>query len=148
MAKSFVTLEIKRCIVCGKDYDSGAILIDRRLHDRFEMHTCTGFGDPCNDCTEHLLGGEHGRIALVGIDETKSEIASASSTVQQQDVYRTGKISFLDKWAWQYIFDIPMPRGPLAFLSDETIALVEERVGQLVEAVNKQREENEADGDG
>lgn len=146
MIKSFVTLETKRCIICGKDYDSGAILINKRLYDRFEMHTCTGFGDPCNDCTEYLLGGEHGRIALVGVDETKSKMKPADTELKQQDACRTGEISFLDKWAWQHIFTTPMPRGPMVFLSNEAIAAVENRVSQLVEAINKQREEQEADG--
>lgn len=40
--KSYVTLEQKICVVCGRSYDTGSLLLDKRLRERFEHHTITG----------------------------------------------------------------------------------------------------------
>ena len=49
MPKSYVTIEQHVCPVCGKAHDTGTILLDRRLRERFDMYTPTGYGL----CPEH-----------------------------------------------------------------------------------------------
>jgi len=66
--KSYVSMERKKCGVCGKDYDSGSILLDRRLKESMERHTLTGWGM----CEEHQKLKDAGYIAIVGVDEKLS----------------------------------------------------------------------------
>ena len=41
MNKTYVTIEQNVCPVCGKTFETGALLMDDRLQDKFEMHTLT-----------------------------------------------------------------------------------------------------------
>lgn len=40
--KSHVSLEQHACLVCGTTFDTGAILLDKRLRASMERHTATG----------------------------------------------------------------------------------------------------------
>lgn len=40
--KSHVSLEQHVCLVCGTAFDTGAILLDKRLRASMERHTATG----------------------------------------------------------------------------------------------------------
>ena len=42
MDKSYVTLATKYCPMCGKEWETGEILMDRQLKNRFDRHTMTG----------------------------------------------------------------------------------------------------------
>ena len=70
MNKSYVTMEQHICIICGKEFDTGALLLDKRLRKQFDQHTTTGIGM----CPEHKKLHEEGYIALVGIDVSKSTV--------------------------------------------------------------------------
>ena len=47
--KSHVSLERHVCLVCGVAYDTGSILLDKRLRQSLERYTTTGWGL----CAEH-----------------------------------------------------------------------------------------------
>ena len=85
MEKSYVTMEQKVCVVCTKEYDTNALLLDKRLKPVFDMHTTTGFG-MCSKC-EALR--EKGFVAMVGCDPEKS--GNPEKTCEPEDAYRTGK---------------------------------------------------------
>lgn len=40
--KSHVGMESKISIVCGQQYDTGAILLDRQLRESLDQHNVTG----------------------------------------------------------------------------------------------------------
>lgn len=42
--KSYVSMEQNVCAVCGKTFDTGSILLDRRMQDSMERHTVTDWG--------------------------------------------------------------------------------------------------------
>jgi len=42
--KSHVSLEQQLCLVCGTAFDTGNILLDRRLRASMKHHTTTGLG--------------------------------------------------------------------------------------------------------
>lgn len=42
--KSHVSLEQQLCLVCGTAFDTGNILLDRRLRASMKHHTTTGWG--------------------------------------------------------------------------------------------------------
>jgi hypothetical protein len=90
MSKSFTTLEQKICLVTGKTFDSGALLIDEKMREKFEMHTVTGYGiSP--EVQEKL---DDGYIALVGVDMEKSPIMD-NGNLDPKTAHRTGNIAYL-----------------------------------------------------
>ncbi len=42
--KSHVSLEQQLCLVCGTAFDTGNILLDKRLRASMKHHTTTGWG--------------------------------------------------------------------------------------------------------
>lgn len=118
MPKSHVSMERVICVVCGKPYDTGAILLDRRLRDSMEPQTVTGYGM----CPEHEDLRAKGYVALVGIDPGKSKEARAHpGTINPEDAYRTGDIAHIRVAALPRIFNIPAPEKMVAFVELEVI---------------------------
>lgn len=116
MTKSYVTMEQQVCLICTKTFDSGTLLIDRRLRETFETYTTTGWGL----CPEHEKLHKDGFIALVGVDPERG------GTSDPNKVYRTGTIVHLKCSVWDNIFSTPLPTAdgepvPLAFTSDEVL---------------------------
>ena len=56
MNKSFVTMEQHQCPVCGTVFDTGALLMDKRLLDRFDNKTITG-NSLCSECQSKIDEG-------------------------------------------------------------------------------------------
>ena len=99
--KSYVSLEQGACLVCGRPYDTGSILLDRRLCAFMERYTVTGWGL----CPEHLVLHEEGYVALVECDPTKSGNPRAGDTVLPKDAYRTGPVAHLKREVFMAIFN-------------------------------------------
>ena len=85
--KSHVSLEQHVCLVCGTRFDTGAILLDRRLRASMERHTATGWGL----CPEHQKLSDEGFVALVecdpqyGIHRLVKQVKGRSSRVLRQE---------------------------------------------------------------
>ncbi len=116
MDKSFVTLEQKVCAVCAVTYDSGALLIDKRLRDKFNKYTTTGFGM----CDEHQKLKDDGYIALVACDESKSD-KMPNGNLSPEGAYRTGGIAHLRKSVWPDIMNVPIPKDGVCFCDELVI---------------------------
>jgi len=101
--KSYVAVEQRSCLVCGKVYDTGSILLDRRLRASLDRHTVTGYGL----CPEHEKLHEEGFIALIECDPAKSDAPNAEGTLKPWQVYRTGIVTYLKREAFLRLFDIP-----------------------------------------
>ena len=99
MSKSYVTMEQHICQVCGNDFDTGALLLDKRMRDKFEMHTTTGYG-LCPECQQKK---DDGYIALVGVDESKSRRLT-NGNLKNEDAHRTGDLVHLRASGWDNIF--------------------------------------------
>lgn len=112
MEKSHVSMEQRKCKVCTKDYESGAVLLDIELRKRFEYHTLTGWVI-CPACKEQI---DNGFIALVIIDISKSTVTNG--LIKPEDAWRTGEIMFMKKEASQKIFN-PPPDDELTFIDQE-----------------------------
>jgi hypothetical protein len=110
MSKSYVTLEQRVCVVCGRTYDSGGLLLDTRLRERFEHHTVTGWG-MCPE--DEAKRAEY--VALVEVKNTRV----AGDNLKPQDADRTGVIAHVRRSAWTRIFDVPAPA------ESEAVAFVE-----------------------
>ena len=90
MDKSYVTMAL--CPICNKD--TGTILLDRRLRDRFEMHTVTP--EPCDKCRKKYLKTG---VMLINRD--------------------TGALVVMKQSAFTRIFDKPVPSKHIAFTDSE-----------------------------
>lgn len=126
MSKSFVTLAQHVCPICGRPEDTGELLLDKRMRDRFEMHTPIGWGL----CKEHQAKFDEGYIALVEIDEAKSK---GMPTPKPEDVWRTGPIAHVRFAAADQIFNVPLTktdgsRLPFIWVDGKVIKMLEEMV--------------------
>jgi hypothetical protein len=118
MEKSYVTVEQYACPVCGKTFDSGNLLLDKRMRDRFEMKTTTGFVL----CPEHERMKNDGYVALVECDEKRSKMTTdvnGNTSVKQEDAYRTGRLMHVRAEAFKRIFNVPVPKGMIVFIEPE-----------------------------
>lgn len=110
--KSHVSMEQHVCPVCGKTFDTGAILLDKRLRKSLEHTTLTG-NSLCPDDQEKY---DAGYIALVGCDPSKTTVINGR--VEPGNAYRTGNVAHLRREVWQRVFNVPLPRmggKPLAY---------------------------------
>lgn len=123
MEKSHVSMEQGACVVCGATYDTGAILLDRRLRASMEPKTVTRLGM----CADHEDLKRQGYVALVGIDPKKSTIRT--DTVKPGEAYRTGDVAHVRATAWPNIFNTPVPEGMVAFVEPEVIEKIKELRG-------------------
>jgi hypothetical protein len=119
MSKSHVTLEQHICVVCGHPFDTGTILLDTKLRERFEMHTPTGY----SMCPEHKKQADEGYIALVECDPSKTQV-EGDRIRHVADAYRTGTIAHLKKDVWDRIFNIPVPDKMVAFVEPDVIRML------------------------
>lgn len=120
--KEFVAMEQKVCPVCGKRYETGAILINRRLKKVFEdRYALTGTAE-CDDCKKFL---DNGYVALIVIKNKESE---TKDRMKMEDADRTGEILFMKAEFAKHIFvgvdfaedvkiAVKIPR--MAFISEE-----------------------------
>jgi len=100
--KSHVSLEQHVCLVCGAAFDTGAILLDRRLRARFASHTTTGWGL----CAEHRKLFDDGYVALVECDPQRSGLPAGGERLKPEQAYRTGRIAHVRREAFARLFDV------------------------------------------
>jgi hypothetical protein len=119
--KSHVSMEQKVCVVCGKRYDTGAILLDRRLRDSMERHTVTGWGM----CEEHEAMRADGYVALIGANPGSDE-----ETIQPGEADRTGALVHLKREKFDEIFNVPCPDGMVCFVDPQVIEMFRRASGK------------------
>ena len=102
--KSHVSLEQQVCLVCGIRFDTGAILLDRRLRASMDQHTATGWGL----CPEHQTLFDDGFVALVECDPKRSGAPSSAGRMNPGQAYRTGRCAHLKREAFARVFDVPV----------------------------------------
>lgn len=146
MEKSYVSLEAKVCPVCGKTHSHNAgILIDRKMRNSLEHETITGYGL----CEEHDRLFKKGYVALVEVDESRSEITGEG--IRPENAYRTGRIIHVRK---KLVLDmIPSLRGtklgPMAYIKPEVFNYLEklkESAGAESEDKDEQTGNSNSDG--
>ncbi|MFT3813291.1 MAG: ATPase [Acidovorax sp.] len=101
--KSHVSLEQHVCLVCGQAFDTGAILLDKRLRASMERHTKTGWGL----CPEHQKLFDDGFVALVECDPKRSG-AAAGGRLKPEQAYRTGRSAHLRRAVFAQVFNVPI----------------------------------------
>ncbi|WP_129640791.1 ATPase [Peristeroidobacter agariperforans] len=111
--KSYVSMERRICIVCGTEYDTNALLIDKHLRASLDRYTITGWGLCSKD--EQLFNA--GFAALVEIDPAKSGSPPDGASVKPEQVYRTGALAHLRRDIAAKVFNVPIRQGlPCVFV--------------------------------
>jgi hypothetical protein len=120
--KSHVSVEQQVCLVCGCRFDTGAILLDRRLRPSMERHTITGW----DLCPKHRELYEQGYVALVECDPEQSGSSVACDRIPPNEAYRTGKLAHLRKDVFVKLFNVPGELStPCVFVDPEVMTMLE-----------------------
>jgi hypothetical protein len=116
--KSHVSLELRVCMVCGCEYETGTLLIDQRLRETLDPLTTTGWGL----CPGHQRLHDDGFILLIECNPERSAEPSSDGTLKFDDAYRTGRVARLTREAFCRIFDVPVSEDvPCVFVTPEVI---------------------------
>lgn len=102
--KSHVSLERHVCLVCGTTFDTGNLLLDRRLRASMEHHTVTGWGL----CPEHQQRFTQGYIALVECDPQRGRRAKDTDRLKPEQAYRTGRVAHVKREVFASVFNVPL----------------------------------------
>jgi hypothetical protein len=100
--KSHVSLEQHVCLVCGLAFDTGNVLLDKRLRASMERHTTTGWGL----CAEHQKLADDGFVALVECDPQRG--APSGGRLKPAEAYRTGRVAHLRRRVFLELFNVPI----------------------------------------
>ena len=116
--KSHVFLEQHVCLVCGARFDTGAILLDKRLRASMERHTKTGWGL----CPEHQKLADDGFVALVECDPQRSRAAAGAARMKPDQAHRTGRLAHLKREVFADVFNVPIEdKQPCVFVEPGVI---------------------------
>lgn len=99
--KSHVSMEQHVCVVCCKTFDTGSVLLDRRLRASMERYTTTGWGM----CPEHQKLFDDGFVALIEIDPQRSGSPSSAGRLKPEEAYRTGRFAHLRRGVFTDLFN-------------------------------------------
>ncbi len=114
--KSHVSMEQHVCLVCGVAFDTGAILLDKRLRESMERHTTTGWGL----CAEHQKLADDGFVALVECDPQRSGLQGGR--LKPGQAYRTGRLAHIKRHVFTQVFNVPIEANqPCVFVEPGVI---------------------------
>ncbi len=116
----YVKMEKHVCLVCGKSYDTGAILLNKSLISIPKNKEITGWGF----CPEHEELKNQDFIALVEIDPEKSGDLSTA------EVFRTGRLMHIKREVAKHVFNIDLGNAPLCYIEPGVIEKLAERYKQ------------------
>lgn len=102
--QSYVSLEQHLCLVCGAPFDTGNLLLDKRLRASIKHHTTTGWGL----CPEHQRLHAEGFVALVECDPQRSGSPSGDGRMKPEQAYRTGRLAHLKREVFARVFNVPI----------------------------------------
>ena len=116
--KSHVSLEQRLCLVCVVTFDTGSLLLDRRLHASMKRHTTTGWGL----CPEHQKLSDDGFVALVECDPQGSGLPAGGAILKPEQAYRTGRLAHLRREMFAAVFKVPIAANqPCVFVEPGVI---------------------------
>lgn len=111
MEKSHVSMEQKLCIICGKQHDSGNILLDMKLRKSMERHTLIGYGH-CDDCQAKV---DEGYVAAV---EISNDGEGEGKRIKTEDAIRTGTLVWIRKSLLDQMLDVAITT-PMIFITPD-----------------------------
>jgi hypothetical protein len=100
--KSHVSLEQRVCQVCGVAFDTGSILLDKRLRASMQHRTTTGWGL----CPDHQRMFAEGFIALIEFDPLRSGKPKDGVRLNSEEAFRTGRLAHIKRSAFNAVFSV------------------------------------------
>lgn len=94
-------MEQHQCPACGKTFDTGALLLDTYLRNRFDKNTVTG-SSLCSDCNKRIVDGF---TILIVIKDGESG----------DNPYRTGEMLY-----WKSADSNNKPDTPIMYIEEST----------------------------
>lgn len=128
MEKSYVSIAQKVCIVTGNLYDSGEILMDKRMKNSMEHKTTVGMGV----CPEVEKLFNKGYVALIEVDSAKSGSGN-DKKLSPKDAYRTGNFAYLKRDVFKELFTVPLE-------DSQNIVYIDEKTFQHLVELEKRAE--------
>ncbi|WP_281301804.1 ATPase [Iodidimonas sp. MBR-14] len=123
--KSHVSLEQHVCLICGVAFDTGNILLDKRLRASMERHTAAGWGL----CPEHQKLSDGGFVALVECDPQRSGSPAGGGRLKPEQAYRTGRLAHLKRDVFAEVFNVPIAANqPCVFVEPGVIEQLQSMV--------------------
>ncbi|MDZ4348973.1 MAG: ATPase [Xanthomonadaceae bacterium] len=123
--KSHVSLEQHVCLICGVAFDTGNILLDKRLRASMERHTATDWGL----CPEHQKLSDDGFVALVECDPQRSDSPAGGGRLKPEQAYRTGRLAHLKREVFAKVFNVPIvDKQPCVFVEPGVIEQLQSMV--------------------
>lgn len=120
--KSYVSLERHVCLVCGVAFDTGKLLLDKRLRASMEHYTTTGWGL----CEERRRLFEAGYVALIECDLARSDVPIGGKLMKPEQAHRTGRVAHLRREVFPRALGEPAEEGrPCVFVEAGVIAQLE-----------------------
>ena len=133
MSKSHVAMEKNICLVTGKEYETGSLLLATRYNkgeptvDLEGENIRTGLGNNvtgngfCPEVQEKL---DAGYVALVCIDSEKSRSGPFpdANIIHPRDAYRTGEVIYMKRETASKFFNVEM----------ENMAFIDEKVTKII----------------
>ena len=90
-------MEKHLCVVCCKQFDTGAILLNTRLHDIPKEKAITGYGM----CPEHTKMDQDGYVAMI---ECNSHLTANGEPANATNCDRTGRFVHVRRHVAEQIF--------------------------------------------
>jgi hypothetical protein len=115
--KSHVSLEQHVCLVCGVTFDTGSILLDKRLRASLKHYTTTGWGL----CAEHQRLFNDGFVALVECDPQRSGMPSGADRLKPEQAYRTGRVAYLKRDVFAAVFNVTIEADQACVFVDHDV---------------------------
>lgn len=130
--KSFVTIERKQCVCCGSIYETGALLMDKRLKNSFEKFTTTGLGM----CPTHQDQIDNDYVLFVEVDPARSTYSS-DGLMKPEGAHLTGTIAAFKRPAAVAVFGPSVSSIPFAYCEPDTIITLQ-RIADRSQAAQTQ----------
>jgi len=128
--KSHVSFKQHLCLVCAQPFDTGALLLDKRLRASLERYTTTGWGL----CPEHKKLADEGYVALVECDPQRSGISPDGRNLKPEQAYRTGRVAHVRREVLAQITNVPTPDEQVCvFIEPGVIELLESMAAKAMD---------------
>lgn len=125
--KSHVSMERKVCFVCGTEFDTNSLLLDKRLRNSMERYTVTGYGI----CPEHQKQLDDGYVMLIGV---LNQAPEDQRLLKPSEAQRSGRIAALHRDVWGRVFTgAELPKNGIAFVEDAVLEHLEKLHNEALE---------------
>ena len=125
MDQSYVGMESKECILCKEEYETGSLLLDKRLRKSLDRLNCTGPG-LCNTCKTTHTGlpiEEYDHVALI---EATNPVYNRDRRGRKrlESAETSGTVCFMRRECYAQMFDVDLGDWEFCMVEPEVMAML------------------------